>query len=708
MLASVATQVLPAQDRTVIERGKAATALVDLSGQELSATAFCIDKSGVFVTNHHVVSTVDEGADIRLILNAASDSQIEVPASVIRVDEKHDLAILREGARRVHGVAAGKNSDVFETMQTVVFGFPFGKGLAVEEDSYPAMSVSVGRITSIRRRDAEAQLFQLDAEINPGNSGGAVLDPDGRVIGVVSYGVLATGVNFAIPVDWLTKQLRQPDVKLDLPTITARNLSDSAELRVTISPLMSDLADPAVEAALTIDAAAPIAIPMKRGEENTFVGRFVPQRKVDQKPVMIEGHVVFSQGELTGRLADTEFAIGDERRRLADVTRITRVDAEDQHTVALVDGSEHDRCLDRIGPSRRGFRRRQAALDLSAATEISLSPNDEPPRSEFTIVVRDGRKEVYRVTTSDEDALAGRSPADTMHISFRPFRGPKKSVPLPGAITDVVAARGGRMLLLTMQRDKKLAVFDCNSAAIVEVLPLASDNVVVVGTLDHAIVFDRTKDLIERWSLKTFKKELTVKPPFNGVVKTAVAGSASRGPILVLWSGRTDALSRVTCTTVAVDSLQEKRITATGRFGSISHRDVMHVRASANGRVFGMWATSHSPQGLNVGILLDDKLTGLNQHTSVGHVIPSPDGMHLFTGIGGVFSNSLTSKSVGQRVRVPCVPTTHPKLYLSVPAEPGAAKPRTGTIQRDQAGDSCHRFRGTAARAAEFGSRIRP
>ena len=46
----------------------------------------------------------------------------------------------------------------------------------------------------------------------------------------------------------------------------------------------------------------------------------------------------------------------------------------------------------------------------------------------------------------------------------------------------------------------------------------------------------------------------------RGVVKTAVAGSASRGPILVLWAGQTDSLSRVTCTTIAVDTLGQKPV----------------------------------------------------------------------------------------------------------------------------------------------------
>lgn len=675
LFAFVATQTLSAQDRAVIERGKAATALVDLSSQEISATAFCIDKSGVFVTNHHVVVEAEEGADVRLILNPASDSQQEVLASVIRVDEKHDLALLRtKEPGDFVALPLGKNSDVFETMQTVVFGFPFGKGLAVEEDSYPAMSVNVGRIAAIRRRGAAEELFQLDAEINPGNSGGAVLDVNGNVIGVVSSGVFATGVSFAIPVDWLTKQLRQPDVKLDLPPITAGNLAEASELRVILTPLLSDLADPVVEATLEIDDAEPVTIPMERGDENVFVGKFVPQEKGTQKRVLLDGHVVFAEGEFTARIVDAEFEIAGKKRRLADVTRITPGDKTDQYDLVFADGNKQTGVLNGLGQVSVDFGDARADLDLSAATEISLSSNDDALQSKFTIVVRDGSQEVYRIATSAGETLERRNNGDTGGVSLKSYSGPKKSVPLPGVITDVVAARGGRMLLLTMKQVKKLAIFDCNSAAIVKVLPLASHNVIVVGTLNHAIVFDRTKDVIERWSLKTFRRELTVTTPFNGVVKSAVAGAASRGPILVLWSGKTDALARVACTTVDVQTLKEKKIAASGRFGGVSYRDAMHLRASANGRVFGMWATSHSPQGLNVGVLLDDKLVGLNEHTSVGHVVPSADGMHLLTGIGGVFSNSLTSKSGGTRTRVPCVPTTHPRLYLTVPAEPGAQR----------------------------------
>jgi hypothetical protein len=234
---------------------------------------------------------------------------------------------------------------------------------------------------------------------------------------------------------------------------------------------------------------------------------------------------------------------------LVDAKRITRVDTEGRWEIVFADGSRQIGVmtgLDRVGVDFGGTR---AALDLSAAAEISLDLKDEPPRSEFTVVVRDGPKEIYRVTKSNDGALARRSVADVFRVAIKPYTGPKKTIPLPGTIADVVAARGGRMLLLTLRQDKKLAVFDCNSAEIVKVLPLASDNVIVVGTLNHAIVFDRTKNLIERWSLETFKKERTVSTPFNGVVKAAVAGSASMGPILVLWSGQTDALSRVACIT---------------------------------------------------------------------------------------------------------------------------------------------------------------
>jgi serine protease Do len=76
-----------------------------------------------------------------------------------------------------------------ELAEVVAFGYPFGSGLAVSKKEKPAISVNVGRITSLRQKAGELHRIQIDAALNPGNSGGPVLDKEGKVIGVVVGGV---------------------------------------------------------------------------------------------------------------------------------------------------------------------------------------------------------------------------------------------------------------------------------------------------------------------------------------------------------------------------------------------------------------------------------------------------------------------------------------------------------------------------------------
>jgi Trypsin-like peptidase domain len=99
------------------------------------------------------------------------------------------------------GASGRVPSRLAEAMEVVAFGFPFGTGLAQGRQRHPAVSVNVGRISSLRRKGDALDAIQLDAAVNVGNSGGPLLDKDGKVIGVIAATVgRGTGVNFALGV----------------------------------------------------------------------------------------------------------------------------------------------------------------------------------------------------------------------------------------------------------------------------------------------------------------------------------------------------------------------------------------------------------------------------------------------------------------------------------------------------------------------------
>ncbi|WP_017668849.1 Do family serine endopeptidase [Sandarakinorhabdus sp. AAP62] len=151
-----------------------------------------VGADGLIITNNHVV----EGAD--QILVALADRR-EFKAKILFADPRLDLALLKvetEGA--VLPVIRMADSDRVEVGDvTVAIGNPFGVG----------QTVTTGIVSAVARTGigvSDWQFFiQTDAAINPGNSGGALLDAQGRLIGVptaiFSRGGGSNGIGFAIP-----------------------------------------------------------------------------------------------------------------------------------------------------------------------------------------------------------------------------------------------------------------------------------------------------------------------------------------------------------------------------------------------------------------------------------------------------------------------------------------------------------------------------
>lgn len=658
-----------AQDRAAIVRGgKAATALVDLRDQELTATAFCIVESGIFVTNFHVVKKLDENAEVRLVLNAGLEDQQELTATVIRIDEENDLALLRTKKRGKFPVLPlGSVSELFETQQLTVFGFPFGKGLSAKEDSYPEISVNVGRITSLRRGDKKrVKYLQLDADINPGNSGGAVLNEKGEVVGVVSFGIQASGVNFAIPVSKLSELVARPDVQSELPTIADLG---KEPLKVTVTPFGDEIAMPTVEVIVTVGDDPAVTVPLQRKAGNEFESEFTPAKPLPEFVLSVEA--TFESGRLSGTVSDREYTIDGKKKKLSETEQLQRDPNTGDMTVVLNDGQTLTGAVGGLTDTRLNFGPATSKVDLGKVTELRITPPENQPSVKYEVVVRSGADEIYRSKVEDAGGLA--EPVVKSISTVRPYTGGKKTLKLPGTITDATLAGGGRYLLLTLGESQKLAVYDLDTATIRKVISLPSTNVLVAGLLEHALVVDRNRNIISRYSLTSFKSDRSSKPPFQGIVKAIAGGYASEGPVLIHWSSGTAALDRAVYGFMDIDSMKLRDVTLEGRLNNTSYRDVVHMRASASGSVYGMWATSHSPQGLEVLIFSGDRAFSKREHTSVGHVVPGPDGMYLFTGIGGVYSSSLVGGD-SRRNRVPCVPTTHPRLYVTVPAEPGAQR----------------------------------
>ncbi len=196
LLVLAACHGLSALPLPVISKTKSATVLLETN--EAMGTAFCIDPSGIFVSNDHVLGSDFDGR-LSLIVHSGEGRQKKLRASVLFRDGQSDLAIITvEGAGKLDYLHLGDSSRLFETMPVVAFGYPFGSDLAFGANRYPSITVSSGKITALRKSGGKLEAIQLDASLNPGNSGGPVVDGAGKVIGIVVAGIEGSGINFAI------------------------------------------------------------------------------------------------------------------------------------------------------------------------------------------------------------------------------------------------------------------------------------------------------------------------------------------------------------------------------------------------------------------------------------------------------------------------------------------------------------------------------
>jgi len=171
--------------------------------QERKATAlgsgFIIDKSGIVVTNNHVI----QGAEDIIV---RVDGTIEYKAKVLGADPYADIAVLKiDSDKKFQTVSFGDSDKARVGDWVIAIGNPFGLGGTVTSGIISARNRDIG----LTRYD---DFIQTDASINIGNSGGPLFDLDGNVIGINTAIIGASGsvgIGFAIPSSSASKVIDQ-------------------------------------------------------------------------------------------------------------------------------------------------------------------------------------------------------------------------------------------------------------------------------------------------------------------------------------------------------------------------------------------------------------------------------------------------------------------------------------------------------------------
>jgi serine protease Do len=186
-----------------------------ISRQRSSGSGVIVDSEGYVMTNAHVV----EGAlTVKVMVPSpvskdGTGPEVHVEnAKILGVDRDSDLALLKIDAQNLSALPFGDSSTLSQGDLVLAIGSPMQlrNSLSMGVISAPARSVS----------DENPVLYiQTDASINPGDSGGALVDTEGRLVGLNTFIMSKSGGNegigFAIPANEVRNvysQLRETGV----------------------------------------------------------------------------------------------------------------------------------------------------------------------------------------------------------------------------------------------------------------------------------------------------------------------------------------------------------------------------------------------------------------------------------------------------------------------------------------------------------------
>ena len=158
-----------------------------------------VTPDGYILTANHVVEGADE------IKVGISSNKTEYAAKIIGNDPATDIAVLKIDSRDLPAITLGDSSQLEVGDVVLAIGNPFGIGQTVTRGIISALGRSLPEMDDSNAFRRYQDFIQTDASINKGNSGGALVDAEGRLIGIndaiVSPSEGSAGIGFAVPVN---------------------------------------------------------------------------------------------------------------------------------------------------------------------------------------------------------------------------------------------------------------------------------------------------------------------------------------------------------------------------------------------------------------------------------------------------------------------------------------------------------------------------
>jgi serine protease Do len=180
---------------TITSQGVSSRGMVTIPSTGVGS-GIVLTSDGYILTNRHVI----EGN--RSLTVALADGR-EFDATVVKVSDDRDLALIKIDATDLTAAVIGDSSKLQAGQTAIAIGSPLG---TFTETVTRGIISATGRTITVTdeatgRPETLTGLLQTDAAINPGNSGGPLLDASGAVIGInTAVSTQAEGLGFAIPI----------------------------------------------------------------------------------------------------------------------------------------------------------------------------------------------------------------------------------------------------------------------------------------------------------------------------------------------------------------------------------------------------------------------------------------------------------------------------------------------------------------------------
>lgn len=557
-----------------------------------------------------------------------------------------------------------------ETDPVMVVGFPLGDALSFKEGN-PSVTVSTGKVTSLRFDKNVVGRLQIDAKLVPGNSGGPVLNRKGEVVGIAVSMIAQSNLNFAIGSEHLKLLIQSARVVVDpIKPISLADRYKPMTVRFKIDYLFPHKGKEKVTAYFIEGTEAAREVAVTETGELTYKITGAPVSQSRQaSSYTVRASFIRSSGRVTNtysiEIRDQKVSVGGREMMLSDICMILPVQGtvlghEGQTLKGVVKG------LETVQEVRGG-----APKTISLANWHALS--FRPIRSENKAVALkiEVKSDLYTTSRLIPVPLEGGGvslmSSGTPHSEgFDPyagnpdlFEGDQQKIDLGGVAYDIAWGAGGRYLVADIRADRKLVVVDCALGKITGEIAYGTEKVLFGAGAKSLLIAKGNR--VEHWGYSPVKMITPSTPWVTGEILGVSVGTGASQLVGVYYDViKSSGMRRF-----------EFRDFETGKLIAIepqnaSLKNNLHFTASMTGHAYGSYEDAQNPYGNAQVFYAEFSHMAKAEYSRSGWLMPDSVGEYCYTAFAGSVLSGYESRS-SHGTHPAMVPTTIPGIVSLIP-----------------------------------------